>query len=301
MQRSIDWDDLRLVLAIGRVGNLAGAGQKLGLNHTTLYRRLNRLEADLGARLFARAREGYVPTAAGEEALALAARVEDDIAALEQRLRGRDLRPSGMLRVTTADTLAEAVMPNLLAGFRAAHPEITVELVVGGAFFNLTKRDADVAIRPAAELPPHLVGREIACIRNAVYASAAYLARQGEAPALAGQDWVGFDDSLAHLAAARWLAAHIPPERVALKANTLIAVRDAVRAGMGLGILPCFLGDAAPDLRRVQPPFPEPASGLWLVTHPDLHRLGRVRAFMAFAGERLAALRPAFEGRVSQA
>lgn len=300
MQRIIDWDDLRLILAIGRAGNLTGAAQKLGLNHTTLYRRLNRLEADLGARLFDRAREGYAPTAAGEEALALAARVEDDVAALELRLRGRDPRPSGTLRVTTADTLAEAVMPGLLADFHMVHPEITVELIVGGAFFNLTKRDADVAIRPAAELPPHLVGREIAGIRNAIYASAAYLARRGEAPALAGQDWVGLDDSLAHLAAARWLAAHIPPERVALKANTLIAVRDAVRAGMGLGILPCFLGDAARDLRRVQPPFAEPASGLWLVTHPDLRQLGRVRAFMAFAGERLAAMRPAFEGRLAQ-
>src|SRR5262249_48869328 len=153
----------RLVLAIGRAGTLVGAARALALNHSTLFRRLGALEAQIGVRLFERFRDGYTPTAAGEEMIALAERMDVDMTAIARRLAGQDLRPTGLVRVTTTDTMVHMLMP-MLASFRSAHPEITIELAASNAIFNLSRRDADVAIRPAIDPPDLLVGRRVATI-----------------------------------------------------------------------------------------------------------------------------------------
>ncbi|MDJ0945075.1 MAG: LysR substrate-binding domain-containing protein [Kiloniellales bacterium] len=206
------------------------------------------------------------------------------------------------MRVTTTDTLIELLTP-LLVDFRGEHPGITLELATSNDFFTLTRRDADVAIRPAVSAPEELVARRIAGIAFAPFAAPAYLesrgAREAEAEELEALDWLGPDDSLAHLGLARWLRARVPAERIVFRASSLLALREAARAGLGVAPLPCYLAATAPELRRVAPPLPEMASALWLITHPDLRRSARVRAFLDFMGARLTTLRGRLEAAPS--
>lgn len=294
-QARIDWDDLSLLRAIGDAGALSSAAQRLGVDHSTAFRRLGALEARLGVRLFDRARGGYAPTSAGEIALAAAGGLLDGLADLERRLVGTDLRPSGLVRVTTTDTLVDLLAP-MLAEFRLAYPAIQLELPVANAFFTLARRDADVAVRPALEPPEGLAGRRIGAIATALYAGRAYLdTRPADLP-LPEHDWVGPDDSLEHLGSAQWIRRAIPPERVAVRASSLLALRAAARAGLGVAPLPCYLAEGDSALVRLGDPLPEMASALWLLTHPDLQRTARVRAILDFLAARLAKLRPILDG-----
>jgi DNA-binding transcriptional LysR family regulator len=294
MQGLLALDDLRLIHAIAEAGALTGAARRLGVDHSTAFRRLAGIEKRLGAHLFERARDGYAPTPAGETAVAAAARILDDLAELERRLAGEDLRPAGTVRVTTADTLLGLTAP-ILAALRAERPEITIELAVSNSFFTLTKRDADIAIRPIVAAPDNLVGRRLAAVATAPYAAPDYLARHARGMALSAHDWIGFDDSLGHLRSARWIAANVT--RIVHRANSLMAARAAAQAGMGVAALPCYLGDPDPRLRRVDAPLPDMEVSLWLLTHPDLRRVARVRRVLDFLAHRLAKRRALIEGR----
>ena len=291
---TIAWDELRLALAIGQAGTLSGGARRLRIDHSTAFRRLGALEARLGVRLFDRARDGYAATPAGEAIIAEAGAFEDKVAALERRLLGEDLRPSGIVRLTTTDSLLDVLTPQL-ARFRARHPDIVIELVVANALLSLTRRDADVALRPGVEAPESLTGRRLAGIATAIYAARDRGAV--DAGALAQQDWIGFDDSLNHLMSARWIARNIPRDRIVARADSVLAMRTLAHNGIGVAALPCYLGDADPALVRLHPPLEEMASALWLLTHPDLRRVARIRAFLDFVAEALAPLRRAFEGR----
>ena len=292
----IGLEDLRLVRAIGEAGTLAGAARGLGVDHSTAFRRLGALEKRLGVRLFERARDGYSPTPAGEAAIATAASMLESLVTLERQLAGEDLRPSGVVRITTTDTLVDFIAPGL-AAFRAAHPEIALELVAANAFFTLTRRDADVAIRPSLNVPDHLVGRRLATIAMAPYAAPAYLADRGRTRSFDALDWLGLDESLAHLGASAWMRKHVPPERVIFRSSSLLALQAAARAGHGVAPLPCYMGDADPGLSRLGSVIVEMASALWLLTHPDLRRVARIRAFLDFMAPWLEERRALLEGQ----
>jgi DNA-binding transcriptional LysR family regulator len=147
MHRSMDWDDLHLVLAVFREGTLSGAARRLNVTHSTVFRRLGAIEEKIGARLFERFRDGYAPTPAGETAAASAVRLEDEVLTLERKLSGQDLKPFGTVRIATTDTLGAILMWHLPA-MRALHPEIQLEIAISNAMANLTRREADIAIRP---------------------------------------------------------------------------------------------------------------------------------------------------------
>src|SRR3954469_16469002 len=293
-QSAFQLDDLRLLAALAAVGSLAGAARRLRVNHASAWRRLGTLEGRLGARLFERGRDGYAPTPAGEEAIAVADRTLRELAELERRLAGQDIRPTGPVRLTTTETLLDLLAP-ALAALRETHPGIVVELSTDNAFFILTRRDADIALRPASAAPDGLVARRLSEVATAVYASQAYVAATagGDPRSL---DWLAPDDSLSHLGSARWIAAQVAPERIVLRASSLTALRAAASAGMGVAALPCFLCDREPALARVMPPVFEMASVLWLLTHPDLRRTGRVRAVLDLLSRHLARQRGLLEG-----
>ncbi len=288
MNEHLAWDDLRLVLAIGQAGSLSGAARMLGISHATVFRRIGRIEARLGVRLFERARTGYTATAAGEEMLSLAAGIDTDVADLERRLAGRDLRPSGTVRVTTTDTLVDLLMP-MLAAFRGAFPAVLVELVVSNELFDLRRRDADVAIRPTATPPESLVGRRLGPIAMAVYAAEGVVETREAV-------WIGPDDTLSHLSLARWLATTGKEDRVVFRANSLVAMQAAAGAGVGCAVLPCFMGDAATGLVRCGAPIESLASELWLLTHPDLRQVTRIRAVLDFMADAVRPHLPALAG-----
>ncbi len=274
-------DDLRLIQAIADSGSLGGAAARLGVDHSSAFRRLRALEARTGARLFDRARHGYTPTAAGELAIAAAVRIAEELTALDRRLLGEDLRLSGVVRITTTDTLLHIVAP-MLAQFREREPGIVVEVAAGNAIFDLTRRDADLAIRPTATVPEHLIARRVATVAMAPYAAPAYLARRtGDTP-LAAHDWLAPDASLSHVGSARWIAAHIAPDRIVHRADSLVALMQAAKAGLGAAVLPCYLGDCEPGLRRIGATLPEATVPLWLITHPDLRQVRRIAALAQF-------------------
>jgi len=162
---------------------------------------------------------------------------------------------------------------------RREPPAIVLEIVESGAFFSLDHRDADVALRPARSAPEGLWGRRLARVATAPYATPAYLAEAG-GRALATHDWLGFEPTLDHLASATWLRANVTPERVVLRANRLAALQAAARAGMGVALLPCYAGDVDPRLVRVSAPSSAWETALWLLTHPDLRNVPRIRAVL---------------------
>lgn len=291
-----DWDDLRYILAVANAKSLAGAARALGVNPTTVLRRVTAFEQRLGLRLFERLATGYVLTAGGEELIAAARHVEDTITALERKLAGQDLRLSGVIRITTTDTLMGSILPEILAEFRDAHAGIQIEVAVSNAMFNLSKRDADVAIRPAKVAPETLVGRRVAKVAFAVYASRDYVAKRGKIADLRKERWIAPDDSLAETSVMHWMHSQLPGSDITLRADSLVAMRQAALAGLGLAALPCYLGDTSPGLVCVHPPVEAMETALWVLTHADLRHTARIRAFTEFAAGAFARRRPLLEG-----
>jgi DNA-binding transcriptional LysR family regulator len=296
----MEWDDLRIVLAVFREGTLSGAARRLGVTHSTVFRRLGAIEEQIGARLFERFRDGYVPTPAGETAAEAAARVEDEVLTLERRLSGQDLRPSGVVRITTTDTLGTILIRHLPA-MRAVHPEIQLEVAISNAMANLTRREAEIAIRPTPEPPEILVGRRVADIAHAIYGSRAYLSRHKEKD-LSTHDWIALDDALASTVIGRWIHENLRTAHITCRVDALPVLRDAALAGLGLALLPCYLGDPAPGLHRLaQKTMTEPRSALWLLTHDDLRRTARIRATLDFLAKAFTSERALFDGRRTKA
>lgn len=294
--KPLSWDDFRLVRAISEEASLPGAAAALGLNHSTVFRRLRQVEAMLGVALFERHRSGFVATPAGEEVVATAGRMDHDVTEALRRLAGQAPSPAGELRVSTSDSLLVQLLLPLLAQFRAAYPRITLDLVIGNAPSNLSRRDADVAIRATDAAPDTLVGRRLARIAWALYGRAEDVAAPGQDP-VAQANWVGLGESMGSLKATQFLQKSVAPERIAARVNSVLALAEAVEAGLGIAHMPCFIGDVRPGLRRFAPPEASFASTLWMLTHPDLRRAPRVRALMDFLAPAIAPLRDLLEGR----
>ena len=286
------WDDFRLVTAIADRGALTHAAAHLGINHSTAFRRLQQIEAVLGTALFERHRTGYVPTQAGEAMTAAAARMEADVAGFGRAVAGRAQTPAGLLRITAAAGFVAELLVPLVGRFLVRHPAVRADLVVAEEALNLSRRDADVALRAGLDPPPNLVGRRLSGIAWAVYGRA-------DRPRGPAESWVGLSDSVAGGRFARFVRARAGADRVVLQLNTVMGLREAIAEGIGVGPLPCYAGDADPSLRRLGGVEAELSADLWLLTHPDLRHAPRVRAFMDFAAESIAGMRPAFEGRIA--
>ncbi len=294
-----DWDDLRFFLAVARAGSLSAAARTLDVNHATVSRRVQAFEKRMGTRLFERIPGGWSTTPAGDEMRATALRVEEELQALDRRVVGRDARLSGRLRVALSDAAAFALMPELRA-FCAAHPGIELELAASNTLTNLTRREADVAIRVTEKPAEHLVGRRVGTTTSSLFASTDYLEAHPVGRELDGHVFLAWDEGFADLASAAWMREHAPNARIAVRFDSILVAYHAVRAGLGLGFLPCALGDRDPSLRRVKRDLVIGGVGMWLLTHPDLRRTARVRSFLDFMAEALAATRDVREGRRPQ-
>lgn len=278
--RGIDWNDLKLFLAVADTGSLNKAARRLGVNHTTVLRRIAAFEARLGGKLFERSAKGYALTEAAESLIASVRTMEDAAHDIERAIIGSDIGLTGVIRVTTTDTLAVTLIPALLAQFSAAHPSVTVELSTTSAFANLTKREADIAIRPSLTVSDSLVGRNVGPIAFLAYARL--------------RDAGRIRDTLADNVAAQWMNRNIPNERVALRVDSFVVARELISEGVGIGFLPRYLGSGNRAIKPVTANQPAIASELWILTHADLARSARVRAFTTLAFEFLKSQRAAF-------
>jgi DNA-binding transcriptional LysR family regulator len=298
MQR-FNWEDLRYFLAVARTGNLSKAARALGVNHSTVFRRTVSLEKSLGVRLFERLPDGYVLTGPGEDMMATIAQIDEDITSLNLRIRGQDHELTGTIRVTTSDAIAQMLLNAYLPGFHKAYPDIHIELITSNVFFNLSKREADIALRPTRNPPEGLVGRKICIIAWAIYGAHDYIKKRGKPHTpqeLVKYEMISTDDNLAHIAAIRWLRRYVPNDALILRSSSVVPMFTAAVSGLGLSPLPCWMGDAEPALVQIFPPLRENASELWLLTHRDLRRIARIRAFMDFMAKAITRDRGLFEG-----
>jgi DNA-binding transcriptional LysR family regulator len=297
-----NWNDLKLVLAIFRARSLTGGAGLLGINHSTIFRNLNSIEEKLGARLFERLPGGtYLPTPVGEQVARAAERMETEAHALDGEITGTDTRLTGSIRVTASETLAYSVLTQQLVRFRQEQPGITVEMLIDNRIFNLSRREADVALRVTRPKEAELFGRKLSLIGWTIYAAPGMVdAGLKEPNALAHLPFVGWGEDVRGVAAAEWLADAIQPRAVVYRSNSLINQYRAAREGMGLAVLPCYLADGDPGLERViGEPVAELTRELWIVTHEDLKGTARIRAFLDVVGGGLAEQQQLFEGRRS--
>ncbi|MCC9002641.1 MAG: LysR family transcriptional regulator [Candidatus Competibacter sp.] len=278
----MEWDDYRHFLAIEQAGSVLGAAKQLGVNHTTVLRRIASLERRLGVRLFERLRTGYTPTPAGEELRNVILGVRQVLLDVEHRLSGKDLQLSGVVRIATTDTLSHGLLLPHLRAFRQLHPHIQLQIIGSNQIVSLTRREADIAIRATNQPPDNMLGRKIGLARSAIYGALSYLDERGHDLASDRHDWIGLDETLAHLPEYRWLERRIPSERIVLRLNNLLHKIAVVKAGHGIAPLLCFLAEREPDLIRLTEPEPLFDTDIWLLSHPDLRRVARVRAFMEF-------------------
>lgn len=292
-----DWNDLRYVLAIARGAGLNGAARLLNVNISSVYRRLQALEEKMQVQLFERKRDNYRLTPAGEVLAESAARIESEALAAERRVHGTDGKLEGHLRISTGEAVAFFLLPPYLAAFREAYPDITLEIGVTNALVDLARRDADVVIRDSARPPEFLVGRNAGPIAFAAYASRRYLDSHGRGRALAGHEWLGFDGGLSRLRQSMKIAAHIPQDAIRLRFDSFGALHAAVLSGLGCAVLPCFACDGDPRLARLPGTYEQTTLQLWVLTHPDLRRSARVRAFLNFFGTRLQRAGDRLNGR----
>ncbi|MEN0065636.1 MAG: LysR family transcriptional regulator [Myxococcota bacterium] len=266
------WDDLRFVLSIAREGTLTRAARALGVDQTTVTRRLRALEEKLAIRLFDVLRGGVRLTAAGEAVVEAAVAVEDQLLSLGRRLDGVDEEPTGLLRLTLPELLATLWIDEL-RNFTDRYPQLDLELVVDDDFRSLTRREADVALRRVADPPEHLVGRRLAPMAEAMYGAPSLLNRPRET-----WPWFGWSSSTTGtLEAAR--AATSPDQPVVMYANSVPVLLEAARRGHTVLSLACVFGDADPGLVRLTEPRLGDSS-LWILTHSDLRHSPRIRVII---------------------
>jgi DNA-binding transcriptional LysR family regulator len=227
--------------------------------------------------------------------IALAATMAESVLEFERRVAGRDIKPTGELSVTTPEAIGLHFMPAIVAQFQAQNPGIVVELILSNQPLNLSRRDADIAIRLTNDPPETLVGRRICTGRWSVYCRRDLIAEHGS-DFVDSVAFIGFGDNFGPAPGRRWIEANVRPGRLVAKANSAYCMLQLALQGFGATLLPCFLGDRCSDLTRVGYLLPELDLGLWMLTHSDLRRSARVRAFMDFAGAELIKHRRAIEG-----
>jgi DNA-binding transcriptional LysR family regulator len=282
----VDWNDLRYFLAVRRAGTLAGAARALKVEHSTVSRRLTALEEALGARLFLRGPDGFTSTPAGDRLLPLAEQMEAAVGAIDRQVAGGDERVDGTVRLTVSEVFSGFIVKRL-GRLRARHPDLVVEVLTGTQALDLSRGEADLAVRIMATSDPDLTVRKIIDCGWAMYAAAGYVDGRG-APAspeaLAGHEIIGYDDTMSAVPGAQWLTKHGAGANVVLRGNSIMAALNACIAGMGLTVLPCFLADVEPTLVRLSPAVLG-TRPMFLVVHPDLARVARVRVVMDFIVE----------------
>lgn len=292
---NLEWDDLRVLLAICRAGSLVAAARALGHDHSTLFRKLNRIEERAGVRFFERLASGYAMTDAGEIALRFGERIEGEFHALGREIDGRDARLSGTVRVTAPDGVCTVLLPPVLADFRRRHPGVKVELLEGTDALDLSRREADVAIRATRAPPDDSLAKRVCDFRFATYAAPTYLRAAGRRP-LAEHDWVLVARAIGWLVPSVWKTRASADARVVMRTNSTTAALAAARAGVGLTVLPCYRGDADAGLVRAGPTLDFLDMTLWIMTHPVLRHTARVRVLMTFVADALTEHAALFAG-----
>ncbi len=280
MKREFQWNDLKVFLALYRARSIRQAALTLNVSHSTILRRIEALEADLDARLFDRTPDGFVLTSVGEHVLEHAERVETEMLTMSRQVFGQNSALAGAVRLTMPPPLAQHLLMPHLAEFQALYPLIELQIISSYDYSNLSRRDADIAIRFSAAPDDHLVGRRLPDFADAIYATPEYIAAHAFTGPDATARWLGWQGDGRHPAWRR--NTPFPNCEAHLQVGDVLAQQAAARAGLGMAILPCWLADRDPHLKRVPPAAVLQTRPGWVLTHPDLRTTERVRTTVRF-------------------
>ena len=290
----MNWDDLKYFLSVCRYGSIRSAAKALGVNHATVSRRINNFELALGERLFERTQQGYLLTATAEELYEEASHLEERLSTVARKVAGKDKSLCGDIRVTLPDLLAHQLLMDDFAVFCQEYPDVHLEIIDSTRAFNLANREADVAFRLCDEPPEYLIGRKLANIHRSVYMSKKLLHKLDEPGWLEKQNWLGWTDKQRRPIGR--FAKEYPRFESKHKIISAMIQSQACKNGMGVSILPCFVGDKDPELVRVPPYISEPKYDLWILSHPDLRKNLKIQTFVRFMTERVMKKRNLIEG-----
>lgn len=295
-----DWDDLKHFLAVARHGSTLAAGRALGLDQSTVQRRLTALEQRFGQPLVQREPSGYRLTEFGRALLPRAEQVEQAVTAFSQQVATATAEVVGVIRVTCPEPIVNRItQTSFLERFRVRHPALHVQFVMSDKYIDLAKGEADVALRSGDTDDGELVGRKIADSIWAVYASKDYIERSGRPERiedLAQHPMVGFDDTLAKHRITAWLRKVSSGATLAARSSSVLGLVYSAKAGIGVAPLPMSIGDAEPDLVRVIGPVPELTRVWRILTTSELRKTPRVAAFFDFVISEIETLRPILRG-----
>ena len=288
-----DWNDIKAFLAVARGGSTLAGAKQLGVNQTTVARRIESLEQDLRLKLFERGQSGSRLTEAGEALMSEAEKVEQAALRFGNFAAGLLRGASGALRMTTNELVANTMVIPALVEFRKAHPDIQVDLVITDRQMDLENGEADLAIRTSRQLAmSDLVARKIGDHDIALYCSRSYASRRG-VPAsldeLKDHDLIDITSEVGEMPAATWLMQQSGGKAPVTRSNSMASLVHAVKAGLGIGTLPCSVADPDRDLIRCSDPIPEGRVSSWIVTRRELKDTPRVRAFIDFMAPHLSA------------
>jgi len=296
--RHLDWGHLRFFLELARTGSHARAARRLGVDRNTVARRVAALEEELGLPLFERGPQGWCRTSAGQDLAEMASRVEEDVLALTRHADARDQALAGTVRLTTAAHLAAHLLTPALPLLRARHPGLVLEIAADQRTFDLTRREADLALRMGRPRDAGLVTRKLSDMAYGLYLSKALVSGRRRAVDFAADLFIGLEEGLANTPQERWLAKVAPERRVVFRTNSTACLFEAARAGVGVAVLPRFVADRDDGLLRLG--GPEPLNHeLWLLVHGDLRRTPRVRAVIEWVDELVDRARPTLSGRTA--
>ncbi|WP_372828676.1 LysR family transcriptional regulator [Polaromonas sp.] len=287
MQYKIQGSELGVVLALVRAGTLADAGERLGVDASTVFRTVQRIEKGLGTRLFERSRSGYLPSELARE---LAAHGEQMEAQLEAARSAAQMSPgqvSGTVRITSTDTIMHGLIAPALPQILSSHPQLTFDLHAGNELASLTRRDADIAVRATRRPPQHLIGKHVGPIRIALFSAKKGGPKTFDAEVAAHTPWAAPDDALPEHPSVVWRKKYFPKVTPTYLVDSILTVSELVSRGAAIGLLPMFLALNRTDLRQLTDVLDECQTELWLLTHTDARHLRRVAAVYSFLSENL--------------
>ena len=287
-QYQISAADVQVVLALVRGGTLAGAGTLLGVDGSTVFRTLQRIERGVRQRLFERSRAGYQPTETGLQLARHAEKIEAEIEAARGFAAVKGSAVSGTVRISTTDTVLHGLVMPALRSLAAAHALLRFDLTASNELASLTRRDADIAVRATKKPPGHLIGRHLGPIRVALFAPALRGRRPARPADPLEAPWVAPDDALPEHPSVQWRKRHHPRVVPQVQVNSILSVLEAVAAGLGIGVVPLFLAQGRKDVVAISAPIDECETQLWLLTHPESRHLRRIATVAAHLAEHMA-------------
>lgn len=280
-----DWDELRIFLTVAQCGSVTAASIKIGVNQSTVSRRINNFEQKMNVRLFERLSTGYELTPEGEELKHRVLKIDDEIQAIDRHIMGKNIKLSGPIRITTSLAIERYLLLPIFKKFNKLHPGIQLHLDMSDNIYNLTQREADIAIRVTRDaLPENLIGRELGFLKFGVYGEKKYLDSYKKAKNNKPLSWIGEDNNELR---PNWLPENIEPLQLVIRTNEVLSTLDAIQQGLGVGRLPSFIGDAENKLSLLNTEHDLPTTPVWLLTHVDMRRVNRMSVFTSFLVEEM--------------